>query len=141
MNRNCKIKRIRNTAPEFCGAGLLCLSSGVVITVGNGALTERSIGELYSRKLQHGFIKINKNTAQFSILVWTNWHDSNTERCSNPLGYSIKTASRVINGEERVRPDTKRKVLQAIRDCGYIRSQAARVNAERSVRHIWVYYG
>ena len=41
-------------------------------------------------------------------------------------GVSPMTVSRVINGSERVRPDTRRRVEQAISDLGYVPSRLAR---------------
>ena len=41
-------------------------------------------------------------------------------------GVSIMTVSRVINGAENVRPETREKVLEAIRELAYYPNAAAR---------------
>lgn len=41
-------------------------------------------------------------------------------------GVSIKTVSRVVNGEAPVSPDTRRRVLDAIQNLGYVPNTAAR---------------
>lgn len=45
---------------------------------------------------------------------------------ANQAGVSIKTVSRVVNGEPHVRPETARQVLRAIGELGWVANEAAR---------------
>lgn len=54
-------------------------------------------------------------------------------RCA---GVSSATASRVINGFARVRPETRRQVEDAIADLGYVRQRATRMNDRRPTRSV-----
>lgn len=53
-------------------------------------------------------------------------------------GVSSATASRVINGFSRVRPETRRQVEDAIVNLGYVRQRAARLNDRRRTGSIAV---
>lgn len=53
-------------------------------------------------------------------------------------GVSHQTVSRVINGFDRIRPETRDRVLTAIADLGYRRNLAARTLATRRTRSIGV---
>lgn len=54
-------------------------------------------------------------------------------RCA---GVSSATASRVINGFARVRPETRRQVEDAITNLGYVRQRATRMNDRRPTRSV-----
>ena len=53
-------------------------------------------------------------------------------------GVSSATASRVINGFSRVRPETRRQVEDAIVDLGYVRQRASRGNGKQRARSVAV---
>ena len=48
------------------------------------------------------------------------------EQVAKRAGVSLKTVSRVVNGEESVTPSTKEKVLKVIQELGYVPNLAAR---------------
>lgn len=54
-------------------------------------------------------------------------------RCA---GVSPATASRVINGFARVRPETRRQVEDAITNLGYVRQRATRISDRRPTRSV-----
>ena len=54
-------------------------------------------------------------------------------RCA---GVSSATASRVINGFARVRPETRRQVEDAISNLAYVRQRASRMNDRRHTRSV-----
>src|SRR5947209_18887534 len=51
-------------------------------------------------------------------------------------GVSSATASRVINGFAKVRPETRRQVEDAIVNLGYVRQRATRLNDRRPTRSV-----
>lgn len=53
-------------------------------------------------------------------------------------GVSHQTVSRVLNNKGKVRPDTRERVLEAIRQMGYRRNEAARALASNSSRLIGI---